>query len=148
MTFKQKVRAMSAKQIIMAMVEGLENPTTDFIKMSTWGHKDSKGVCYGCAATNAICRIAGKNFEYNLQRSDDEGSTRILGSIEEDNPFISTFENAIDSIRCGSIDSANEELAILRLPQIRNYKGYDLPALQDENYLELLHHYVALADRQ
>ena len=53
--FKEKVQAMSAKEIIMAMVEGLRNPVTK-IHMGTYG-KVEGDVCYGCAATNAICKI-------------------------------------------------------------------------------------------
>lgn len=69
MNFKQKVQSMTAKEIIMAMVESLIPPplikvdmgtfgTTEITKPATkflgWTLRKAESICFGCAATNTI----------------------------------------------------------------------------------------------
>jgi hypothetical protein len=142
LTFKQKVQSMSAKEIIMAMVEGLRNPTTDFVDMSTWGHLNEENVCFGCAATNTVCRIAGKNYEYY-------NSYRKLSSIDEDYDFVNEFERAINLLRQGLVDHYNTEAKKIGIAQI-DYAGFPkpLPYLATKDYLDCLDVYVELAEFQ
>jgi len=62
-TFRQQVLSMTAGEIIMSMVKGLEKPVTK-IDMDTYG-QTRDGVCYGCAATNTVCKIAKVKFTQN-----------------------------------------------------------------------------------
>lgn len=56
MNFKETVQKMTIKEIILAMVNGLkkEHVKVDF---NYFGYVAPNGICYGCAATNAICEI-------------------------------------------------------------------------------------------
>jgi len=58
LSLTEKIKSMTAKEHIMNMVEGLRNPMT-VINMDTFGEKREDGVCFGCAATNSICRLIG-----------------------------------------------------------------------------------------
>lgn len=57
MNFKEKIRNLTAPEIIRAMVEGLKNPAVK-IQMATFGTV-ANGVCYGCAATATIAHLMG-----------------------------------------------------------------------------------------
>ena len=146
-SFEDKVKAMSAKEIIMAMVEGLQNPTTDRIDMSTFGNIHD-GLCYGCAATNAICRIAGKNFEYGLPNLLGTRA-RITDSIGS-YAIVDRLERAIDYLRLGNIRKCNISLEGAGLSTIKfdEYNPPELPALLSSNYLENLQPYIDLANSQ
>jgi len=56
MNIIEKIKSLTPKEVIMAMVEGLQNPKTK-IKMSTYGYKDGNNICYGCAATNCLLTL-------------------------------------------------------------------------------------------
>ena len=107
MTFEQKVKSMTAKEIIMAMVEGLRNPTTE-ISMSCYGQV-IEGVCYGCAATNTICNIGGYAVEDLISYSTKSNS--FLSTISREDltqgEFVGVFEEAINDLRLGEISSYN-----------------------------------------
>lgn len=98
MNIKQKIQSMSAHDIIMAMVEGLENPVTE-INMATYGDIVDD-ICYGCAATNAICKIG--NFE-----AKPFIIARKYAVRKPTESFISIFEHAIDKLRRGDIGDYN-----------------------------------------
>ena len=109
MDFKEKVKSMSAKEIILAMVESLIPPPAIKIDMETYGRVDTKTIfgipipftriCYGCAATNTICKIAGKKFDAsNIESSYDKAKL-----INSDVQFLTVFEKAIDALRRGDI---------------------------------------------
>ena len=90
MNFEETVRAMSMKEIIMAMVNGLRNPHVKVV-MSSFGHMKD-GICFGCAATNTVCEITGKTYdegviEYATDRAKFMNCTYI---------FLHKFESAID----------------------------------------------------
>src|SRR5690606_19420730 len=92
--FENKVKSMTAHDIIMSMVDGLRYPRTE-IDMWTFGAIE-EGVCYGCAATNAILHIMGvDNYEYV-----NEHIRTSLGNKNRP-PFVTQFEHAIDRLRCG-----------------------------------------------
>lgn len=143
--FKEIVQAMSAKEIIMAMVEGLRNPYTK-INMDTYGYKTYEGVCFGCAATNTVCRIIGYLPALPMQ---DQVVERGFSSstISEDQGFIMVFEYAIDELRRGDIFSYNGYAEREGFATIKNI-GPELPMLRD-NYTEAdLLPYIELANSQ
>src|SRR5690606_32735940 len=94
--FEKKVKSMTAHDIIMAMVEGLRNPRTK-IDMRTFG-KMEEGICYGCAATNAVLHI--------MEAKDEEVVGHILECENETyDDFLFRFERAIDYLRGGDVDN-------------------------------------------
>jgi len=142
-TFEEKVRAMSAKEIIMAMVEGLRNPVVK-VNMYTFGESHIDGTCYGCAATNAICKISGLVFTNNSIGSMAYRS-RYIGC---DFDFLDCFESAIDSLRCGNLDYYNECADVINIAKILNPNNIYLPVLDNYYTPEQLDIYVQLANDQ
>lgn len=147
-TFKETVRSMTAKEIIMAMVEGLRNPSCR-VDMSTFGHilLDEKGdrVCFGCAATNATALIAGIDLTPSNINQKCREEQLCPG---DDELFVMGFECAIDHLRNGNIEYYNEIANFTKIAKIKNPLEIDLPFLRDSNYLSKLYHYEALANSQ
>jgi hypothetical protein len=124
-----KLRSLTTKEVIMAMVEGLENPKTK-IDMFTYGEVMG-GVCYGCAATNAICRIfdIDKPEEYFVPCNGGFENTPLTKIEKRDD--ISNFELAVDSLRMGYLDKCNFNLKRLGIVPIVNPNNIKLPQLGD-----------------
>jgi len=134
-TFEETIRAMSAGDIIMSMVEGLENPVTE-IKMSTYGFSHN-GICYGCAATNTVCRIAKIKF------TPDNIYTKYsrAKAINSTYSFLELFEMAIDALRCGDISCYNKYAELGYFSKIQNPTNLNLPHLGN-NYIQEKNLYV------
>lgn len=138
--FKEKVQSMTAKEIILAMVEGLRHPSIK-VDMDTFGEQ-RYGVCYGCAATNTVCKISGITFD----------STNIMygnlraEAINTDMNFLILFESAIDGLRAGSIDYYNK--IALREGFAEIDPVVDIPALYGDYTEEDLEFFVELASLQ
>ena len=136
---ERKIKSMTAKEIIMAMVDGLINPVTK-IHMNTFGLYDN-GICYGCAATNAICRIGMLHPEVELKS--------IAGpKYRNHSELISVFEDAIDCLRNGYIEGYNSlagqhGFAIIKTPT-------KLPEIDNDNYQDpkVIQAYIDLANAQ
>ena len=142
MSFKEKVQAMTAKEIIMAMVEGLQNPVIA-VNMDTFGMIENN-ICYGCAATNTVCKISGKVFD--AESIDWRGARAELVQSRID--FLRHFEAAIDSLRKGYIWAYNGRAEEIGVAQINFNYETDLPYL-DNNYTpEDLQAYINLANAQ
>lgn len=139
--FKEKVQAMTAKEIIMAMVNGLQNPATDVVAMGTYGEVNDY-ICYGCAATNTICNIAGVT---NLKPIFDCHTYMSFGSRNV--TFLYIFERAINYLRCGDIGGYNAYARVTGIAIIK-WDGDKLPCLDNESYLENLDAYIVLAEAQ
>ena len=147
MNFKEKVQAMSAKEIIMAMVEGLRNPVTK-IRMNTYGGVRND-ICYGCAATNTICKIANLDVDYLISKRPIGTMTFIFSDHEkydEQAEFIDEFENAINYLRSGEIEEYNYLAEKIQIGLINPIVF--LPELTDEYTEEELLEYVKLANFQ
>lgn len=150
-TFQEKVRSMTAKEIIMAMVEGLKNPSVK-VNMNTFG--DSRKVtlfgltilkvCYGCAATNTICKISGVKLNYESIKNTQNRSK----AINSDKIFLEEFEEAIDCLRKGLLYGYNSIAHIYGFAMIKNERDIPLPTLLNKNYKKLLYLYEELANSQ
>lgn len=151
MEFKEKVQAMSAKEIIMAMIEGLRNPITH-INMGTYGDIIN-GICYGCAATNTICNIANLDIDY-LYNNKPKGTMALIFSekptkyieYDEGESFLNYFESAINSLREGDIGSYNFYAKDINISLIE--PNEPLPYLNNSYTEEELLEYVKLANFQ
>ena len=140
--FKEKVQAMTAKEIIMAMVEGLQNPLIK-IDMYDFG-RVSKGVCFGCAATNTVCKIANKTFNEDSIYN----TTTRAEFIGADFDFLNDFEGAIDCLRTGSISGYNYHAEGSNIAKIDHQFNMSLPSLTNEYTPEDLQAYINLANAQ
>lgn len=148
-SFEEIVRAMSAKEIIMAMVNGLKNPSTK-INMDTFGYSKHnwfthgfglKPICHGCAATNAICQIAGVKFT-----PDDIAETWTRSSaINSSITFLNLFESAIDELRKGNIFQYNLLASRGKFAKIKNVTEISLPRLENNFSKKQLKVYEELA---
>jgi len=131
---EQKIRSLSAKEIIMAMVEGLKNPKTK-IDMTTYGEVRSKGICYGCAATNAIIQLS------------DYTPKEACELYYKVNGVIVYFEMAINALRQGNIIYYNLISLDISLPQIKE-PDFEVPYISSDYTQEDLEPYIKLAEMQ
>lgn len=157
-SFKETVQAMTAKEIIMAMVDALKEPYYK-IDMSDFGCSrtiNMKKTCFGCAATNTISRISGIIF--TPETIDWTGRANLIadaniGSGEfpnEETRFLDRFESAIDYLRKGNIESYNEIAEDKDFATINDdlYIGVHLPILTDKYTHQDLEEYIKLAELQ
>jgi hypothetical protein len=143
MNFEEKVKSMTAKGIILTMIDALENPVVR-IDMNSFGY-EYNGICFGCAATNTVCKISGVTFtpdDINLY----DGQWKVVNT---DHSFLQGFEHAIDSLRQGDIQFYNNNARKIGIAEIEDY-GIELPCIDNYNYnnSEVLNAYRKLADAQ
>lgn len=147
-TFERRVKAMSAKGIIMSMVKALKHPPIINIDMDTFGmvrlstQNRSRTTCFGCAATNTICQISGKKF---TARNINYVSTRAE-FVNADEDFLDDFEDAVDYLRRGNIHGYNEVARELGIAEIGRHMC--LPILENDYTNEDLEPYIELANVQ
>lgn len=149
MTFEEKVKSMTGKEIVMAMVEGLQEPCT-VIDMNTFG-ETKDGICFGCAATNTVCKITGiKPTKLSAMLEDWDADAEVFNI--KDPHFLMNFEYAINKLRNGSINpedwfgnSYNGYARLLGIAILPEPKGR-LPHLNNENYLNELQAYINYAN--
>lgn len=140
----EKIKSLTPKEIIMAMVEGLQNPKTE-IDMSTYGYKDGD-VCFGCAATNCLLTLDSTLELSDSFRALDSGFSLMFKDYERE--FIERFEFAINDLRCGDICGCNFNLKKIEIPTISNKNNIELPYLKDNYTQEQLIPYIKLAESQ
>ena len=142
--FDNKVKSMTSKQIIEAMVNGIKNKHVE-IDMNTFGAVED-GICYGCAATNAICEIYGAGISESSILETRSRASYVNSSYT----FLDKFEYAIDHLRSGCIDSYNNCAKQISIAKIKEPDWWlDEPLLmKTHNYESLLPVYQALAEYQ
>lgn len=143
---QRKIKSMSARQIILAMVRGLETRHTK-IDMASYGFINEGGVCYGCAATNTICELRNgwltKENAVTVYNKSSEGDAAKC--------FIVSFEHAINYLRMTYIGEYNIIAAYAGFAQIVDdigLEGYDEALLGDDYTNEQLDLYRILAFSQ
>jgi len=141
--FVKVVKNMTAKQIIMSMVNGLKNPITE-IRMNTYGCIYNN-ICYGNASTNTICYIAAVTTEEFLKGFNE----RHRESYGEKNiDFLDVFEKAIAHLCMGNVNYYNILGNNIKIAKIYNNSIINLPILNDNfTYVEL-YQYIKLANIQ
>ncbi len=138
---EKKIKSMSAHDIIMAMVEGLRKPRTE-IDMGTFG-KMEEGICFGCAATNAVLHIMEAKEEEEIK-----DHIRAFPDYRLCPPFVTHFESAMDYLRRGRVDDYNYFTAKLGIAQITPMPGQELPRLGNDYTEAQLKEYEKLAKHQ
>lgn len=146
-TFAKTVQSMSAKEIILAMVEGLEKPYTDKVSMHTFGCIDYNNICIGCAATNTICRIYNKKPIRETKDTPYMGILDVKGVLKVDSEFLDLFENSINALRLSDTEMYNFYAEALGIAKIIKNK-LNLPALSNSYTMEDLYEYRKLAELQ
>lgn len=165
LTFEQKVKSMTAKEIILTMVDSLTPPPTVNVDMNTFGRVEDKIVnilgirlktkrrCFGCAATNTICKIADispfeylnpanlRGTEYNINHMSNRTTYETTTISRADNlkvdcNFLTDFERAIDSLRKGCLADYNDYAKMHGFAVIHNNKRLPLCYLSN-NYCSL-----------
>lgn len=143
-----KIKSMNVKNIIIVMVESLRKPQTK-IDMGTWGEKYEDCFCYGCAATNTICKIGGLKPMQVLkeQQADRYG----FGYIDiNDEHYIWHFEIVVDLIRQALFEETNrvliKYLGIDPMPESLIEKFKNLPILGNNYTSEELDEYEKFAN--
>lgn len=126
---------MTGKEILGAMIAGLQREWVK-VDMSTFGDV-YEGVCYGCAATNAICEIKGKTLTAKELLNNKE--KRTWG--DRDYMFMNKFEYAIDKLRTGNLQAYNTEAIDLHIGQLP-YPEEPLPALTQNVWKKALPAYI------
>ena len=142
MNLEEKIKNLTPYELIDAMIIGLKNPSCQ-INMITYGNVID-GICFGCAATNAIQYLSGEKFTPD----NIIGGYNRAKYLKLDLNILDRFENAINYLRLGNIDTANFYLAGLGIPKIIYDLNKRYPELTTENYMENLHHYEELRDQQ
>lgn len=151
MNFKEKVQSMTASEIILTMVDSLKNPVVNVEMHSFGGYSEEKllgliprKVCYGCAATNTICKISGVKLNFKNINNVHERSEALNTEVG----FLDDFEDAINYLRMGDIESYNEYAEKSGFANIQNNEELLLPEIQNGFTNEDLSFYVDLAKYQ
>lgn len=152
--FDEKVRAMSAKEVIMAMVDGLKKEWVT-VDMDTFGsvvEDVEKEVCVGCAATNTVCQLLDRPLTPEEVDSDrPEGYwKRIAAAVGASPDFLRTFEGAIDELRQGDLYYYNLRASEIGVAKIKPVEGGVLDWIENYNYADedVLQGYIDLANGQ
>jgi hypothetical protein len=141
MTFKEKVQSMSGKEIVQAMIDGLNKEWVKVDMCSYGKYNDLSNTCFGCAATNTICQIMDKQIDkkYISFRSE-----RAL-DIGTDQDFLESFEQAINSLRLGNVHEYNMYANCIKMATLPT-SNVHLSALENDTYQIDLKEYQRFAD--
>jgi hypothetical protein len=104
--------------VLRAMVDGIDQyPDEKFgLNMETFGMASANGLCCGCAATVAMAKLSGAKEIRLSKRVTPSDPAQTLGkySLAEyfaaDPDDLNEFENAVDRLRIGDVDSICEYL--------------------------------------
>ena len=138
MDFEDKVKSLSFKQILGFLIEGLENPEYP-VNMAVFA-MIINGVCFGCAALNAITKLYGKPFPLNKFYNRFMRSSYLDCSYD----FYFDVENAYDSLRAGNVQKYN--LIASRIGIALCPVDIELPFLRTTDYLVGLDEYKEFYD--
>lgn len=137
--FEKKVKSMKASELVLVMVEGLESPAYR-VDMDTYGETVG-GICYGCAATNAIAKITGEAPKFYGWATETWYKVTGAGCY-----FIAILEEAFNALRVSNLhryNSCANDIGIALMDM--DYPEY-LPILSTDNYKEHLEEYRKLAN--
>lgn len=148
--FETRIKTMKASELVMAMVEGLRKPRLE-VNMGAFGAtirrypdipEKPDVICVGCAASNAICEIAGRTYkpaEVGL-RWDRAGA---LGVSED---ALYNVEYGFNQLRLGKMESAGFYFQAAGMKaELGAYYPGKLPTLDTVNYKARLKYYATYA---
>lgn len=146
--FEEVLQSMTGKGVVLAMIAGLEK---EHVKVDMYAFAyEEMGVCFGCAATNAICEITGNTEAYIEERRHSNMtpffSFERLKSINGKIETVHSFEVAVDFLRKGLVDQYNLLIDQLGYHNLFIETKLYLPELTNESYKEQLESYRELAN--
>jgi hypothetical protein len=150
-TFLQTVYSVSLFDLIRVMVKGLEHEWVK-VDMSSYGWTAYRPeTCYGCAATNTICELAGKS----LTVSNISERHKFFGlRSDKSQRLLHSFESLVDDLRTGSDDFYNcainngfPNFAPVPADHEMWRELSNLPILHTDTYKERMYLYLAFADK-
>lgn len=146
MSLQEKINSLTPRGVVMLMIESLENPATK-INMGSFGHVGSNGDCFGCAATNALLRLAEREIDDKVVDALAMGGWRDFAKMigEKDVDLVECFELAINHLRCGNIRQYNLDAIQCGLPELPPWPT-SLPYLDTKNYQNGLKFYRQYAE--
>jgi hypothetical protein len=129
-TFKERVLALNQRDVLELLIKAITEPMVN-LNLDTYGFVNpgkvkKDHVCYGCAATNALCHIMGQaldadHIESVIMRF--KWTQKIAGinsfSFGSDWDFLNDFEKAFNDLRRADIDGYNyyaNEIKMVQLP--------------------------------
>lgn len=139
---EERIKNMTFKDILDVMIKGLEKKWVN-INMDTYGDVDLNGICYGCAATNALCEMIQKPFPAEfIKKHIRHHYLKVSGSC------LDHFERAVDLLRRGLLRDygfhcLNSDFLFNARPQNLDYY---LPCLNDDFTEDQLDKYKKLRD--
>ena len=119
MNFTDKVCAMTATELIMAMVSGLRNKHVNLDMSIVAQFRDQKK--YGDATTSTTIEILGYDpfdWEKIKDKTDRKKSIYTEEYTSRDDWFYENYENAINLLRSGNIVQYNDRARIVKMPEI------------------------------
>lgn len=147
MDFKAKVQAMSAKEILMAVVNGLRAGYVR-VDMSTYGgtiFDFGEPICVGCAATAFICEVSQERPKA-CQLDNESSRMDFLGLHRNDENYIFflNLERAINSLRQGVFYEYNRFAELYGMAKMS--EDLDLPHLGTKTWEKGLEKWERIAD--
>lgn len=125
--------------VIRAMINGLRKQHVK-VKMSVFGYYED-GVCFGCAATNALCEIKGEKF---IGKEINKRNSRAM-FMNIDRTEIARFEISVDALRRGMVRDYDYDMDTHIPEDISRY--IHLPCLNTHDWQDNLGPYEELANR-
>lgn len=119
MNFTDKVCAMTATELIMAMVSGLRNKHINLDMSIVAQIRDQKK--YGDATTSTTIEILGYdpfNWDKITDKTQRKWAIYSSGCTSKDDWFYENYENAINLLRSGNIVQYNDRARIVGMPEI------------------------------
>lgn len=127
--FDEKVKAMKASEILLAMTNALEAPRF-CVDMDVVVRVEA-GKVYGCSGTHTISRISGLVLTAN-------NSLIRWAVLDASNRFMYTLETALEYLRRGLVtkyNTAAKHIGIATIPE--KYEGL-FPRLENDTWKEQL----------
>ena len=138
--FKCIAQTLTAKEIIMIMIDGLKDPyIIDFKSFDSFNGKD---INFNQVAKNALWRLLKKHFK-NISV---ENEYLYSAYLKVEHIFLCRFEFCINDLKNGFIQEYNDRAQSIGIAHI-NYK-YIIKPLRDEYSENELQAYLNLADEQ
>lgn len=108
-TFLQLVKGLTPSSLVDTLCDGLERQWVN-IDMGSYGHSEGM-LCFGCAATNALCQLAQKSMPSDkIDNVIARGKFFGISERQSDKNKLATlgaFERGINNLRVGLVYDMN-----------------------------------------
>lgn len=114
----------SFSDYVQIMIDGLKKEWVR-VSMDTFGlYYEEGGLCFGCAATNALCQLMNEPFDkYSISSTNERWKKFNRGILFSD---FDILESSFDKLRLGYILST-----VNRLKEIENILAFKVPSFEE-----------------